>query len=745
MQGGAGTLTASGADTYTWFPSTDLNTANGATVIATPSTSTTYTIIGTSGVCTGSASVNVTVNSISAISVNSATICEGASIVLTASGATSFSWTGNGGLSSSIGASVTANPTTTKVYTVTGLNGCAGSNTVMVTVIPNPTLTVNNDIICSSGSTTLIVNGADSYTWTPSSSLSASTGSIVIATPASSTNYTVFGSNGTCTSSVVSTVTVTLALTITPNAPVVCSGQSATLTATGAGSYTWSPATDLNTVNGATVIASPSVSTIYTITGESGVCTGSTTVNVTVNPTSTITVNSATICAGSSTVLTASGATTYSWAASDGTSLPNGQFVNVNPSSTTNYTVTSLNGCTSSTTTEVTVLANPTITILTNSICAGSTATLTASGADSYTWTPSATLGSTTGSVVTATPNSNSSYSVKGSVGSCTNTAMINVFVTKVVVTSIGASVCPSNSVTLTANGASNYTWSPSSSLNTNQGSSVIASPNVNTTYTISGLIGVCSGSTVVNVLVKNTPSVSINSPLICSGTSTVLTASGAASYTWSNGSTTPTVSVSPNTTTIYTVTGVTSGCSNSISTTVSVTTTPTLTLSSDVTIIKGTSTTLTATGGTTYTWTPSLGLSCVNCETPIASPLVTSNYCVETNEGACTDKQCVTVIVEIYYDNNNDYGTPNAFTPNNDGVNDEFCLQGWKDCISDFKIAIYDRWGEKVYESSDPSFCWDGTFNGKPLNSAVFVFYINAQALKIGAINKKGNITLVR
>jgi gliding motility-associated-like protein len=743
--GGSATLTASGASSYTWSPSFDLNSANGATVVATPTTSTTYTILGSTGACTGSTTVNVDVNAVSVISINSATICQGSSVVLTASGATSYSWTGSGGLSSTSGTTVSANPTTTKIYTVTGLNGCSGSNTVTVTVIPNPTLTVNSDVICSSGSTTLTANGASSYTWTPSASLNTSNGAVVIATPATSTNYTVIGTNNTCTSSVISTVTVNSALTITPNAPVVCSGQSATLTATGASSYTWSPATDLNTVNGATVIASPSVSTTYTILAESGVCTGSTTVNVTVNPTATISVTDATICAGTSSVISASGATTYSWSGASGLSSTNGTSVTVNPSATTVYTVTGLNGCSSSTTTTVTVIPNPVITVNTSTMCFGESTALTATGADTYSWFPSTSLSSGTGSVVTASPNVNTSYIIYGTVGTCSSSATSNVFVTKVVVTATSANICPNSTGVLTANGASTYTWSPSASLNTSVASSVIASPTVNTIYSITGQIGACTGSTTVLVTLKSLPSVSVNSGTLCSGQSSVLTVSGATTYSWSNGSTTSTISVAPNVSETYTVTGVLAGCSNTATSTISVTTTPTLVTGGDITIIKGTTGTITATGGVTYTWTPSNYLSCSNCSSPIASPSVNTEYCVKTNNGACIDEKCVNVTVEIYCDNNNDFGTPNAFTPNNDGVNDFFCLQGWNDCISSFKIAIFDRWGEKVYESSDPNFCWDGTYQGKPLNSAVFVFYINAQALKIGAVSKKGNITLVR
>ena len=81
----------------------------------------------------------------------------------------------------------------------------------------------------------------------------------------------------------------------------------------------------------------------------------------------------------------------------------------------------------------------------------------------------------------------------------------------------------------------------------------------------------------------------------------------------------------------------------------------------------------------------------------------------------------------------------------NGDGVNDEFCLKGWGECATTFYIAIYDRWGEKVFDSEDPDFCWDGKYLGVVMNTAVFVYYIKAEMINAGSITKKGNITLLK
>ena len=87
----------------------------------------------------------------------------------------------------------------------------------------------------------------------------------------------------------------------------------------------------------------------------------------------------------------------------------------------------------------------------------------------------------------------------------------------------------------------------------------------------------------------------------------------------------------------------------------------------------------------------------------------------------------------------------PNAFSPNGDGHSDLFVLQRWANCVSKFSFVIFDRWGEKVFETEDASKSWDGTYNGKHLDAAVFVYIINATMTSGEKITKKGNISLIR
>jgi gliding motility-associated-like protein len=160
-----------------------------------------------------------------------------------------------------------------------------------------------------------------------------------------------------------------------------------------------------------------------------------------------------------------------------------------------------------------------------------------------------------------------------------------------------------------------------------------------------------------------------------------------------------------------------------------------------DITINIGDSAQLYGSGGISFAWIPATGLSCSDCSNPIASPLVTTSYVlVVTDSNGCTDTDNITVFVNY---NCSDVFVPNIFTPNTDGHNDLECVRS--KCIQTMIFAIYDRWGEKVFESNDQNKCWDGTYQGNPLNPAVYVYYLEAILYDGTEIRKKGNISLIR
>lgn len=195
--------------------------------------------------------------------------------------------------------------------------------------------------------------------------------------------------------------------------------------------------------------------------------------------------------------------------------------------------------------------------------------------------------------------------------------------------------------------------------------------------------------------------------------------------------------------------------CSSTATTTVTVDPNPSISTSGNVSIYDGATASINASGGVTYSWNPTTNLSCPTCDTTLASPSQTTPYCVTvTNAAGCIDSTCLTVYIVPPCESNRNMIVPNAFTPNNDGLNDKLCLFGWDNCITFFQIMIYDRWGTKVFETKDPAFCWDGFYNGKLMDPSVFVYFIKATYEVDGAnplskeskdLTKTGNISLVR
>ena len=266
-------------------------------------------------------------------------------------------------------------------------------------------------------------------------------------------------------------------------------------------------------------------------------------------------------------------------------------------------------------------------------------------------------------------------------------------------------------------------------------------------TYTLTNSISGygCLPSTSTNTItIYSLPIVVITgSNTICNGASTTLNASGGTTYLWSTGETTNNITVSPVTTGIYTLTAFNGSCSNTDTVMVTVNPSPVVILSSDVSISQGASTILTATGGGTYNWLPATYLSCATCASTTATPLFTTQYCVDVTSNGCIANKCVNVTVDIQC---NELFVPNGFSPNADGRNDVLEVYVNKTCVKAFSFLIFDRWGEKVFESTDINTSWDGAYKGKPLDNAVFVYYLNITLINADApITKKGNVSIIK
>lgn len=559
--GNAIALTASGASTYTWINTS----ATGSVGLFSPTSLTNYTVAGTNnaGCTSNSSAFQVTVIPSPTLSVSGATsVCAGNALQLTAAGAVTYTW--NNGNNN---ASLLAFPLNNTTYTVFGnsANGCLGSLTVPVTVNALPNLSISgNSVICQGGSSTFSASGASSYTWSTGSNASSVTVSPLI-------TYTI-SVNGASSAGCVQTAAQVLTVNPLPALNIagqtaICSGNSQTLTVTGANSYTWSQGSQ----NANIIVTPPIGSGVFTLfvsgTNNAG-CVATSTVGVPVNPTPTVSINGNTmICAGGIATLSANGANSYVWS----NNLTNAS-INVSPASNATYSVigTTTAGCMGMANVSVMVFTNPTLSITgNNSVCAGNQANLSVTGASTYTWS-----NAVNNSSIIVTPTITSNYSVIGqTTAGCTGTANISVAVVALPTLSIlgSTAVCEGKTSTLSVIGASSYVWNTGSTVNV-----ISITPTASTVYSVTGTSSLgCNGIKQVSVDLLASPQVSITvvSNTVCLGEVINLQATGAATYSWINGPTAASIAVTPTTTSNYSVVGTaTNGCSRQANLTLNVT-----------------------------------------------------------------------------------------------------------------------------------------------------------------------------
>lgn len=674
-------------------------------------------------------------------------LCAGESTTLTATTFGNILWN-TGDTTSSITISPGSNATYQVVASLS--NGYADSALIHVTVHSNPALSINPSAtsICEGTSTTLTASGATNYVW----SNSANSASITV-TPANSSSYTVTGTdvNG-CSGTTSSNITVNQLpiAVITVSNDSVCFGDSATLTASGGTGYTWSTGETQSSI-----YVSPATTTTYSVSvTDVNTCTASTNTSITVNmlPVANINPIASSICRGDSATLTASGGTSYVWSNAAGTAA-----IAVVPISDTNFTVTvtDMAGCTDTASAGIIVHSLPTTAIspVTDTICSGEQITLTASGGVTYLWNNSQST-----AAISDNPTATINYSVTVSdTNNCSASAnalivvipAMNLAISTTNVTCSGAN---NGSLDITVNGGVtpySFLWSNSSATEDLTGLN-----NGTYTVTVTDLAG-CSVSdssaiTEPSVVVLNSVVTQPTCPqLQPNGSITINTTGGTVpyTYTWANGASDSGLqNLVPGT---YAVTlSDANNCTATDNFTLTYAYNFDVAASSNDTInIGGSSTihfTLTGNAGNyTSVWSPAFTLSCSSCSNPVATPNVSTVYTITvTNDAGCSTSDNVTVFVVPDYT----VFAPNAFSPNNDGNNDVFKLFGEIHAVAFLDVQIFNRIGEKVFESQDHDFTWDGTYKGVALPPGVFTWQMKITFLDGHREElRKGTLTLLK
>lgn len=315
-------LSAGGGISYSWLPATGLSAANIANPKATPLSTITYTVVVTNSFsCSATSTVKITVNNLPPADAGTdVAICTGTSATLNASGGTTYSWLPGTGLDNPAINNPVANPSANTTYTVTVTDalGCSQTDTVVVTVNPLPTATALADTtLCAGKSKKLSAGGGTSYAWLPTAGLSVANIDNPVATPLSTTTYTVTVTNSfncNATSSVVITVN-NLPLANAGTDASICPGASTTLNASGGISFSWLPITGLTNPAINNPAANPTATTTYTITvTDANGCSNTDSVKVIINPIPVINLGSdTTACGGPVKLIAGTSVNTYLW------------------------------------------------------------------------------------------------------------------------------------------------------------------------------------------------------------------------------------------------------------------------------------------------------------------------------------------------------------------------------------------------------------------------------------------------
>ncbi|TNF48816.1 MAG: hypothetical protein EP305_04395, partial [Bacteroidetes bacterium] len=759
-------VTATGGVTYSWdggsTPTTDVNS------FTTPGT---YTVTATaSNGCTATAAITITQDIAAptpSITNNTGTTvltCTTTSISVTATGGLSYSW--DNGLGSNANATIPSAGTYT--VTATGANGCTATSSITITddIVPPSVAITNNTgttvITCTTTSISVTATGGVTYNW--DGGTTPTTAANTFTTPGTYT-VTATGANG-CTATASITITNDVAppaMGITNNTGstvLTCTTTSIDVTATGGVTYSWN--NGLGT-NANVIIASAGTYTV-TATGANG-CTATTSITITQDnslPTAGITnTTGSTVvtCNDPSIDLVATGGGTYSWDNGLGTNAS----VSISTAGTYTVTVSLPNGCTdteSITITENTGIASPTVNI-TQPTCAAPTGTITVTsptGAN-YQYSIGGAYqvnnvfnGLVAGTTYQVTVQDATNGCISTAVPATLNTVPDSPVISVVSSSNISCAGQIDGAIEISVTGGQtpyNGSWTPGGS-------------------TALQLTGLNSGTYIYSVTDANgctdTESITITapSPLAISGVvtnidcgvslgsiaTTTTGGTGPFNYSWApNNQATPDISgLYPGNYSV-TVTDA-NGCTDTESFSVILTGFLDLTTTqSAVQIDEGESVDLGVVGtGTTgtinYTWTPSGDLTCSDCTNPTATPDQTTTYTVTATDAVgCTGSAQLIIFVEQFCE---DFFFPNIFSPNDNGpeVNNTLCVAG--SCIEEMSLQIFNRWGEKVFESVDPEICWDGTHRGKPVGTGVFAYKLYVRKANGEIIERAGNLTVV-
>ncbi len=698
-----------------------------------------------------------------------------------------IAWTLSGGSTTfSNDSIITVNFTNVGIYTVTLFSGngtCSRSTTRTIQVVPSPNTGFSSspNLICHPQEVTFTNSSAisqgsiESYQWNYGTygSDTAQSPSFLFTVPDTIPIQLIATSDFGCSDTTLNDLIINPTPVADAGADfLVCRGEIATLSASGNGTYQWSPSSAVSCVNcpNPTVTIDSSTNYVLTVTSPEG-CVDVDSVYVTLSQFSTPVIsvsNDTTLCEGDVIQLTVSGGNSvldYEW---DGNRAGLSCYVGcsnpfASPLTTTTYpvTLTGQGGCQSHDSITVTVIDDAAnIVGMDRTICEGDTAQLQTTLGSNASWTPFEGLSCVFCDNPVASPDSTTDYVVSVTTGNgCVirDTITINVILKNSVNAGDDATICTNGSIQLNGTGVGLINWSNGVSLTDATILNPIASPTATTEYILSVGTDACILTDTTTIFVVNSATVDDNSFEVCEGESVQLQINGfAQSYTWSpaTGLSDPNVqnpivnTTEPQT---YTVTASIPNCPSATATvTVEVNPIPNIEGSPVQQIFSGQSADIglivEENPTFSYQWTPNIDISCVNCPNPTVQGNTDGlQYVVSaTDLNGCTAMDSITMNL-IEGCGSDLIVMPNAFTPDGDGLNDILYVRGSSlNRLETFKV--FARNGELVFQSDNLSVGWDGTYNGQVVSTGVYVYYVEAYCeLDNRIIVKKGNVTLIK
>lgn len=689
-----------------------------------------------------------------------------------------WDWTFNNGNIDS-----TQNPVT--IYPDAGLfdvqlivsseTGCRDTSVQSIKINDLPVVDAGQDLsICSYQNAQLNGQGGIDYEWSPSTGLNNSNVSNPIAQPDSTQSYilTVTDTNG-CSNTDTIEVTVNYPpIVSTSPDTVICYGETAEIWATGGDFYNWTPV--VNCPGCDTTLVKPTENSIYVVeVSDSNSCVTIDSVNVTVNPIpGGIVQNDTTICNGNEVELNTVGAISFIWTGSGNSSLSctNCQNPIATPSDSTKYVVELTNkfGCEIIDSVKIHVNPLPVTHIFGPSeVCFGEEVYLIASGGYSYNWIKNTNgLDCIDCDTVSFIADENIQYTVLAeSEFGCTMPDSIDIVVRPLpdIKTIEDARLCVGESIQLNtiSNTGVEFLWNQPKVVSETNIMSPIATPEEDVQLIVTAFNQYdCLNTDTVNLdLIEKVKANPLNDTSICYGYSVLLhTNILEQSYLGSTVKWSPekflsnvddsTKITTPEQSITYTRIIESGTCkADTQDVHINVNQLPDLRIATPERSVNGGTITfnaLTSHFARNYDWGPYEVLSCTSCENP--------EWYVDSEEQEITLKftdnnGCVaydTVLAKSAGDCGDNFYIPNTFSPNRDEINDVLYVRGFGITQLNY-FRIYDRWGNLVFESKDINRGWDGYYEGRLMNPAVFVYVMEGVCSNGQEVVKKGNVTLLR